>query len=145
MENLQNQHGLIVVKELDDLDLEDATSKAALDCLLENISNSKNDLVWIVNTKMDCIKDKLESFKFIEKTPSKINVDKQECDINEIITILGKSQSNEFSHEIYVDWNGKEERLLLLIVEKNSFEYAYTIPLSFANDLPNQTERKGIL
>ena len=41
MENLQNQHGLIVVKELDDLDLEDATSKAALDCLLENISNSK--------------------------------------------------------------------------------------------------------
>ena len=67
MENLQNQHGLIVVKELDDLDLEDATSKAALDCLLENISNSKNDLVWIVNTKMDCIKDKLESFKFIEK------------------------------------------------------------------------------
>lgn len=142
MENLQNQHGLIVVKELDDLDLEDATSKAALDCLLENISNSKNDLVWIVNTKMDCIKDKLESFKFIEKTPSKINVDKQECDINEIITILGKSQSNEFSHEIYVDWNGKEEKIASFDSGKNSFEYAYTIPLSFANDLPNQTEGK---
>lgn len=133
LENLQNQHGLIVVKGLDDLDLEDSTSKAALDCLLENISNSKNDLVWIVNTKLDCIKDKLESFKFIEKTPSKINVDKQECDINEIITILGKSQSNEFSHEIYVDWNGKEEKIA-------SFEYAYTIPLSFANDLSTQTE-----
>lgn len=142
MENLQNQHGLIVVKGLDDLDLEDATSKAALDCLLENISNSKNDLVWIVNTKMDCIKDKLESFKFIEKAPSKINVDKQECDINEIITILGKSQSNEFSHEIYVDWNGKEEKIASFDSGKNSFEYAYTIPLSFANDLPNQTEGK---
>lgn len=142
LENLQNQHGLIVVKGLDDLDLEDATSKATLDCLLENISNSKNDLVWIVNTKMDCIKDKLESFKFIEKTPSKINVDKQECDINEIITILGKSQSNEFSHEIYVDWNGKEEKIASFDSGKNSFEYAYTIPLSFANDLPNQTEGK---
>ena len=142
MDNLQNQHGLIVVKGLDDLDLEDSTSKAALDCLLENISNSKNDLVWIVNTKMDCIKDKLESFKFIEKTPSKINVDKQECDINEIITILGKSQSNEFSHEIYVDWNGKEEKIASFDRGKNSFEYAYTIPLSFANDLPNQTEGK---
>lgn len=142
MDNLQNQHGLIVVKGLDDLDLEDSTSKAALDCLLENISNSKNDLVWIVNTKMDCIKDKLESFKFIEKTPSKINVDKQECDINEIITILGKSQSNEFSHEIYVDWNGKEEKIASFDSGKNSFEYAYTIPLSFANDLPNQTEGK---
>lgn len=142
MDNLQNQHGLIVVKGLDDLDLEDSTSKAALDCLLENISNSKNDLVWIVNTKMDCIKDKLESFKFIEKTPSKINVDKQECDINEIITILGKSQSNEFLHEIYVDWNGKEEKIASFDSGKNSFEYAYTIPLSFANDLPNQTEGK---
>lgn len=142
MDNLQNQHGLIVVKGIDDLDLEDSTSKAALDCLLENISNSKNDLVWIVNTKMDCIKDKLESFKFIEKAPSKINVDKQECDINEIITILGKSQSNEFSHEIYVDWNGKEEKIASFDSGKNSFEYAYTIPLSFANDLPNQTEGK---
>lgn len=142
MDNLQNQHGLIVVKGLDDLDLEDFTSKAALDCLLENISNSKNDLVWIVNTKMDCIKDKLESFKFIEKASSKINVDKQECDINEIITILGKSQSNEFSHEIYVDWNGKEEKIASFDSGKNSFEYAYTIPLSFANDLPNQTEGK---
>lgn len=142
MDNLQNQHGLIVVKGLDDLDLEDSTSKAALDCLLENISNSKNDLVWIVNTKMDCIKDKLESFKFIEKAPSKINVDKQECDINEIIIILGKSQSNEFSHEIYVDWNGKEEKIASFDSGKNSFEYAYTIPLSFANDLPNQTEGK---
>lgn len=140
MDNLQNQHGLIVVKGLDDLDLEDATSKAALDCLLENISNSKNDLVWIVNTKLDCIKDKLESFKFIEKTSSKINVDKQECDINEIITILGKSQSNEFSHEIYVNWNGKEEKIASVDSGKNSFEYAYTIPLSFANDLSNQTE-----
>lgn len=140
MDNLQNQHGLIVVKGLDDLDLEDSTSKAALDCLLENISNSKNDLVWIVNTKMDCIKDKMESFKFIEKTPSKISVDKQECDINEIITILGKSQSNEFSHEIYVDWNGKDEKIALLDSGKNSFEYAYTIPLSFANDLSTQTE-----
>lgn len=140
LENLQNQHGLIVVKGLDDLDLEDSTSKAALDCLLENISNSKNDLVWIVNTKMDCIKDKLESFKFIEKAPSKINVDKQECDINEIITILGKSQSNEFSHEIYVDWNGKEEKIASFDSGKNSFEYAYTIPLSFANDLSTQTE-----
>lgn len=140
MDNLQNQHGLIVVKGLDDLDLEDSTSKAALDCLLENISNSKNDLVWIVNTKMDCIKDKLESFKFIEKAPSKINVDKQECDINEIITILGKSQSNEFSHEIYVDWNGKEEKIASVDSGKASFEYAYTIPLSFANDLSTQTE-----
>ena len=140
LENLQNQHGLIVVKGLDDLDLEDSTSKAALDCLLENISNSKNDLVWIVNTKLDCIKDKLESFKFIEKTPSKINVDKQECDINEIITILGKSQSNEFSHEIYVDWNGKEEKIASFDSGKTSFEYAYTIPLSFANDLSTQTE-----
>ena len=142
MDNLQNQHGLIVVKGLDDLDLEDSTSKAALDCLLENISNSKNDLVWIVNTKLDCIKDKLESFKFIEKAPSKINVDKQECDINEIITILGKSQSNEFSHEIYVNWNGKEEKIASVDSGKTSFEYAYTIPLSFANDLPNQTEGK---
>lgn len=142
MDNLQNQHGLIVVKGLDDLDLEDSTSKATLDCLLENISNSKNDLVWIVNTKLDCIKDKLESFKFIEKTPSKISVDKQECNINEIITILGKSQSNEFSHEIYVDWNGKDEKIASLDSGKNSFEYAYTIPLSFANDLPNQTEGK---
>lgn len=142
MDNLQNQHGLIVVKGLDDLDLEDSTSKATLDCLLENISNSKNDLVWIVNTKIDCIKDKLESFKFIEKAPLKINVDKQECDINEIITILGKSQSNEFSHEIYVDWNGKEEKIASFDSGKNSFEYAYTIPLSFANDLPNQTEGK---
>lgn len=141
MDNLQNQHGLIVVKGLDDLDLEDATAKATLDCLLENISNSKNDLVWIVNTKLDCIKDKLESFKFIEKTSSKINVDKQECDINEIITILGKSQSNEFSHEIYVNWNGKEEKIASVDSGKNSFEYAYTIPLSFANDLSNQTER----
>lgn len=140
LENLQNQHGLIVVKGLDDLDLEDSTSKAALDCLLENISNSKNDLVWIVNTKMDCIKDKLESFKFIEKIPSKINVDKQECDINEIITILGKSQSNEFSHEIYVHWNGKEEKIASVDSGKTFFEYAYTIPLSFANDLANQTE-----
>ena len=142
MENLQNQHGLIVVKGLDDLDLEDATSKAALDCLLENISNSKNDLVWIVNTKLDCVKDKMESFKFIEKTPSKINVDKQECDINEIITILGKSQSNEFSHEIYVNWNGKDEKIASFDSGKNSFEYAYIIPLSFANDLPNQAEGK---
>lgn len=118
LENLQNQHGLIVVKGLDDLDLEDATSKATLDCLLENISNSKNDLVWIVNTKMDCIKDKMESFKFIEKTPSKISVDKQECDINEIITILGKSQSNEFCMKSM--WIGMErmKRLLCLIVEK---------------------------
>lgn len=140
MDNLQNQHGLIVVKGLDDLDLEDTTSKAALDCLLENISNSKDDLVWIVNTKLDCIKDKLESFKFIEKIPSKINVAKQECDINEIITILGKSQSNEFSHEIYVNWNGKEEKIASVDSGKNSFEYAYTIPLSFANDLSNQTE-----
>lgn len=140
LENLQNQHGLIVVKGLDDLDLEDSTSKAALDCLLENISNSKNDLVWIVNTKLDCIKDKLESFKFIEKAPSKINVDKQECDINEIITILGKSQSNEFSHEIYVNWNGKDEKIASFDSGKNSFEYAYTIPLSFANDLSTQTE-----
>lgn len=140
LENLQNQHGLIVVKGLDDLDLEDSTSKAALDCLLENISNSKNDLVWIVNTKMDCIKDKLESFKFIEKSPSKINLDKQECDINEIITILGKSQSNEFSHEIYVDWNGKDEKIASVDSGKASFEYAYTIPLSFANDLSTQTE-----
>ena len=142
MDNLQNQHGLIVVKGLDDLDLEDSTSKATLDCLLENISNSKNDLVWIVNTKMDCIKDKMESFKFIEKTPSKINVDKQGCDINEITTILGKSQSNEFSHEIYVNWNGKDEKIASFDSGKNSFEYAYTIPLSFANDLPNQTEGK---
>ena len=140
MDNLQNQHGLIVVKGLDDLDLEDATSKATLDCLLENISNSKNDLVWIVNTKLDCIKDKLESFRFIEKTPSKINVDKQECDINEILTIMGKSQSNDFSHEIYVNWNGKEEKIASVDSGKNSFEYAYTIPLSFANDLFNQTE-----
>ena len=140
MDNLQNQHGLIVVKGLDDLDLEDSTSKAVLDCLLENISNSKNDLVWIVNTKLDCIKDKLESFRFIEKTPSKINVDKQECDINEILTIMGKSQSNDFSHEIYVNWNGKEEKIASVDSGKNSFEYAYTIPLSFANDLFNQTE-----
>lgn len=140
MDNLQNQHGLIVVKGLDDLDLEEETSKASLDCLLENISNSKNDLVWIVNTKLDCIKDKLESFKFIEKAPSKINVDKQECDINEIITILGKSQSNEFSHEIYVNWNGKDEKIASFDSGKNSFEYAYTIPLSFANDLSTQTE-----
>lgn len=41
MDNLQNHHGLIVVKGLDDLDVEDTTSKATLDCLLENISDSK--------------------------------------------------------------------------------------------------------
>lgn len=39
-----------------------------------------------------------------------------------------------------MNWNGKDEKIASFDSGKNSFEYAYTIPLSFANDLSTQTE-----
>ncbi|RGJ70827.1 hypothetical protein DXD51_05380 [Eubacterium sp. TM05-53] len=139
VDEYQNKHGLILVKGLDELDENNKDSNSEIiENLLSVISDKNSDLVWIVYTENGDlgkdIQNKFASFEFIEKIASTIETDKQEYTIEDSIRMNCVSQREEFSHEIYVVLDNKEEKIASIDAGSKTFEYIFKIPEEWMKD-----------
>lgn len=139
VDEYQNKHGLILVKGLDELDEKNKDSNSEIiENLLSVVSNKDSDLVWIVYTESGNlgkdIQNKFSSFEFIEKVASTIETDKQEYTIEDSIRMNCVSQREEFSHEIYVVLDNKEEKIASIDAGSKALEYNFEIPEEWMNN-----------
>lgn len=139
VDEYQNKHGLILVKGLDELDEKNKDSNSEIiENLLSVVSNKDSDLVWIVYTESGNlgkdIQNKFASFEFIEKVASTIETDKQEYTIEDSIRMNCVSQREEFSHEIYVVLDNKEEKIASIDAGSKALEYNFEIPEEWMNN-----------
>lgn len=145
LHDLYNKHGLMFVDGLDELN-DDSNASHVIESFLANVSNVDNDLVWVVYTKnadnalIKSIQDEFCFFQFKKMTSSKIELSKQEYDIGESIQIHVLSDYQNYSHKLYVKWDGKEERVAFIESGNTSFKYIYQIPACWANDLSDKQE-----
>lgn len=69
-------------------------------------------------------------------TPS---INKPSLDCGNTITISGTSASSNFSHKVYVKWNGTTTYLGTIASGTTSPSFSYTIPTDWEKNLPNST------
>lgn len=69
-------------------------------------------------------------------TPS---IDKPSLDCGSVIKISGTSASSNFSHKVYVAWNGTTTYLGTIASGTTSPSFSYTIPTDWEKNLPNST------
>lgn len=69
-------------------------------------------------------------------TPS---INKPSLDCGDTITISGASASSNFSHKVYVAWNGTTTYLGTIASGTTSPSFSYTIPTDWEKNLPNST------
>ena len=69
-------------------------------------------------------------------TPS---INKPSLDCGDTITISGTSASSNFSHKVYVAWNGITTYLGTIASGTTSPSFSYTIPTDWEKNLPNST------
>lgn len=69
-------------------------------------------------------------------TPS---INKPSLDCGNTITISGTSASSNFSHKVYVTWNGTTTYLGTIASGTTSPSFSYTIPTDWEKNLPNST------
>lgn len=69
-------------------------------------------------------------------TPS---IDKPSLDCGSAIKISGTSASSNFSHKVYVTWNGTKTQIGTIASGTTTPSFSYTIPTTWEKDLPNST------
>lgn len=69
-------------------------------------------------------------------TPS---INKPSLDCGDTITISGTSASSNFSHKVYVEWNGTTTYLGTIASGTTSPSFSYTIPTDWEKNLPSST------
>ena len=69
-------------------------------------------------------------------TPS---INKPSLDCGNTITISGTSASSNFSHKVYVTWNGTTTYLGTIASGTTTPSFSYTIPTDWEKNLPNST------
>lgn len=69
-------------------------------------------------------------------TPS---IDKPSLDCGSAIKISGTSASSNFSHKVYVTWNGTKTQIGTISSGTTTPSFSYTIPTTWEKDLPNST------
>lgn len=69
-------------------------------------------------------------------TPS---INKPSLDCGDTITISGTSASSNFSHKVYVAWNGTTTYLGTIASGTTSLSFSYTIPTDWEKNLPSST------
>lgn len=67
------------------------------------------------------------------------SIDKPSLECGSTITISGTSASSNFSHKVYVAWNGTTTYLGTIASGTTSPSFSYTIPTDWEKDLPNST------
>lgn len=67
------------------------------------------------------------------------SIDKPSLDCGDTITISGTSASSNFSHKVYVAWNGTTTYLGTIASGTTSPSFSYTIPTDWEKNLPNST------
>lgn len=66
-------------------------------------------------------------------------INKPSLDCGDTITISGTSASSNFSHKVYVAWNGITTYLGTIASGTTSPSFSYTIPTDWEKNLPNST------
>ena len=69
-------------------------------------------------------------------TPS---VDKPSLDCGGVIKISGTSASSNFSHKVYVTWNGTKTQIGTIASGTTSPSFSYTIPTDWEKNIPDST------
>lgn len=69
-------------------------------------------------------------------TPS---IDKPSLDCGGVIKISGTSASSNFSHKVYVIWNGTKIQIGTIASGTTSPSFSYTIPTDWEKDIPDST------
>ena len=69
-------------------------------------------------------------------TPS---IDKPSLDCGSAIKISGTSASSNFSHKVYVTWNGTKTQIGTIASGTTSPSFSYTIPTDWEKNLPSST------
>ena len=67
------------------------------------------------------------------------SIDKPSLDCGDTITISGTSASSNFSHKVYVAWNGTTTYLGTIASGTTSPSFSYTIPTDWEKNLPSST------
>lgn len=69
-------------------------------------------------------------------TPS---IDKPSLDCGDVIKISGTSASSNFSHKVYVTWNGTKTQIGTIASGTTTPSFSYTIPTAWEKNIPNST------
>ena len=69
-------------------------------------------------------------------TPS---IDKPSLDCGSVIKISGTSASSNFSHKVYVTWNGTKTQIRTIASGTTTPSFSYTIPTAWEKDIPDST------
>lgn len=69
-------------------------------------------------------------------TPS---IDKPSLDCGGVIKISGTSASSNFSHKVYVTWNGTKIQIGTIASDTTSPSFSYTIPTDWEKNIPDST------
>ena len=69
-------------------------------------------------------------------TPS---IDKPSLDCGGVIKISGTSASSNFSHKVYVTWNGTKTQIGTIASGTTTPSFSYTIPTDWEKDIPDST------
>lgn len=69
-------------------------------------------------------------------TPS---IDKPSLDCGGVIKISGTSASSNFSHKVYVTWNGTKTQIGTIASGTTTPSFSYTIPTAWEKNIPNST------
>ena len=69
-------------------------------------------------------------------TPS---IDKPSLDCGSVIKISGTSASSNFSHKVYVTWNGTKTQIRTIASGTTTTNFSYTIPTAWEKDIPDST------
>ena len=69
-------------------------------------------------------------------TPS---IDKPSLDCGSAIKISGTSASSNFSHKVYVTWNGTKTQIGTIASGTTTPSFSYTIPTDWEKNIPNST------
>lgn len=69
-------------------------------------------------------------------TPS---IDKPSLDCGGVIKISGTSASSNFSHKVYVTWNGTKTQIGTIASGTTSPSFSYTIPTDWEKNIPDST------
>lgn len=67
------------------------------------------------------------------------SIDKPSLDCGDTITISGTSASSNFSHKVYVAWNGTTTYLGTIASGTTTPSFSYTIPTDWEKNLPSST------
>lgn len=67
------------------------------------------------------------------------SIDKPSLECGSTIKISGTSASSNFSHKVYVTWNGTKIQIGTIASGTTTPSFSYTVPTAWEKDLPNST------